>query len=200
MMYNEGVIVGLIAFFIIYLIIIFAIAACCIIAMWKLFTKAGKPGWAAIVPFYNWIVFLQIAKKPWWYLLPGIIAYVLMIISSSTANIMSLSLYDYGYYDYSGGWMYFNIVLWFMIIALLVVGIVFWVKASINFAKAFGKSAGYGVGLFFIFPIMGMILAFNKNTQYVGLPDPADEYNTYYTTTEVTETEELTEDTTEDEE
>lgn len=31
-----------------------------IIAMWKIFTKAGKPGWAAIVPVYNMVVLYQI--------------------------------------------------------------------------------------------------------------------------------------------
>lgn len=41
-----------------------------IISMWKVFTKAGKPGWASIIPFYNVIVMLQIANKPaWWFLL-----------------------------------------------------------------------------------------------------------------------------------
>ena len=36
--------------------------------MWKLFTKAGKPGWAAIIPIYNFIVLLQIAGKPLWWI------------------------------------------------------------------------------------------------------------------------------------
>ena len=40
-----------------------------IIGLWKVFTKAGQPGWAAIIPFYNIIVLLQIVGKPWWYLL-----------------------------------------------------------------------------------------------------------------------------------
>jgi hypothetical protein len=41
-----------------------------IISMWKIFTKAGKPGWAAIVPIYNLIVMLEIACKPiWWFIL-----------------------------------------------------------------------------------------------------------------------------------
>ena len=41
-----------------------------IAAMWKVFTKAGKPGWAAIIPIYNIIVLLQIAGKPvWWFIL-----------------------------------------------------------------------------------------------------------------------------------
>jgi hypothetical protein len=39
-------------------------------AMWRVFTKAGKPGWAIIVPIYNIIVMLEIAGKPlWWFLL-----------------------------------------------------------------------------------------------------------------------------------
>jgi uncharacterized protein DUF5684 len=41
-----------------------------IAAMWRVFIKAGKPGWAAIVPVYNLIVLLQVAGKPvWWVLL-----------------------------------------------------------------------------------------------------------------------------------
>lgn len=45
---------------IVYLIIVLAIAVVSIIAMWKIFTKAGKPGWAAIVPVYNLVVLYQI--------------------------------------------------------------------------------------------------------------------------------------------
>jgi hypothetical protein len=38
--------------------------------MWKAFVKAGKPGWAAIIPIYNIIVLLEIVGKPiWWVIL-----------------------------------------------------------------------------------------------------------------------------------
>jgi hypothetical protein len=47
-----------------------AVVLILIISMWKIFTKAGKPGWAAIVPIYNMIVMLEIACKPiWWFIL-----------------------------------------------------------------------------------------------------------------------------------
>jgi hypothetical protein len=37
---------------------------------WKVFTKAGKPGWASLIPFYNLIVLVEIVGKPiWWFLL-----------------------------------------------------------------------------------------------------------------------------------
>ncbi len=45
-------------------------------AQWKIYQKAGKPGWASIIPFYNLIVLLEIVRKPllWFVLLliPGI--------------------------------------------------------------------------------------------------------------------------------
>lgn len=38
--------------------------------VWKTFDKAGKPGWAAIIPIYNYIIMLEIAGKPiWWVIL-----------------------------------------------------------------------------------------------------------------------------------
>jgi Family of unknown function (DUF5684) len=35
---------------------------------WRVFTKAGEPGWASIVPIYNVVVLLRIARKPLWWL------------------------------------------------------------------------------------------------------------------------------------
>ena len=46
-----------------------------IIAQWKIFTKAGKPGWAAIVPIYNLIVLLQSCDLPLWYIVLYIIPF-----------------------------------------------------------------------------------------------------------------------------
>jgi hypothetical protein len=51
------------------IIVMLLIAAFMIAAMWKVFTKAGKPGWAAIVPIYNIIVLLGIAGKPTWWII-----------------------------------------------------------------------------------------------------------------------------------
>jgi len=55
-----------------------------IAAMWKVFTKAGKPGWAAIVPIYNIIVLLQIAGKPVWWIILFFIPIVSLIIAILT--------------------------------------------------------------------------------------------------------------------
>ena len=47
-----------------------------LVSIWKVFSKAGEPGWAVIVPIYNLVVLLKIAGKPLWWLIlliiPGI--------------------------------------------------------------------------------------------------------------------------------
>ena len=94
-----------------------------IAGFWKVFVKAGHPGWAAIVPIYNVYILLQIAGKPTWWLILFFIPFVNFII------------------------------------AILV---------SIEVAKAFGKSTGFGVGLallgFIFYPILGFGDAQYQNT------------------------------------
>ncbi|MGB8332455.1 MAG: DUF5684 domain-containing protein [Polyangiales bacterium] len=62
-----------------------AIAAFYIYSLWKVFEKAGKPGWAAIIPIYNVVVMLEIVGRPiWWvflFLIP-VVSFVVMIIVS----------------------------------------------------------------------------------------------------------------------
>ena len=59
-----------------------------IAAMWIIFSKAGRPGWASIVPIYNVIVKLQIIGRPWWWTLLLLIPLVNLIVWF----IMSLDL------------------------------------------------------------------------------------------------------------
>lgn len=46
-----------------------ALAILMIVAMWKVFIKAGRPGWASLIPIYNTYVFLKIAGKSGWWLI-----------------------------------------------------------------------------------------------------------------------------------
>lgn len=51
-------------------LIFLVIFAVLIVSMWRIFTKAGKPGWAALVPIYNTYILYQIIGRPaWWILL-----------------------------------------------------------------------------------------------------------------------------------
>lgn len=47
-----------------------------IASVWKIFEKAGQPGWAAIVPIYNMIVLLEVVKKPVWWIVLFFIPFV----------------------------------------------------------------------------------------------------------------------------
>jgi len=114
-----AVVVGLVFAAIYFGVIILIVAG-----VWKVFSKAGKPGWAAIIPIYNIVILLEIAGKPLWW-----------------------------------------IVLFFIPLANLVVGILI----SIEVAKAFGKDAGFGLGLAFLGPIFWPILGFGS-AEYQGTP------------------------------
>jgi len=51
-----------------------------IVAFWKVFTKAGKPGWSGIIPVMNVLQMLDIAGKPWWWIILMCIPFVDIVI------------------------------------------------------------------------------------------------------------------------
>ncbi len=73
-----------------WLLIICAVAIFELASMWKVFTKAGKPGWASLIPIYNAIVILDIAGRPlWWillYLIPGVNIVIACIVSHAISK------------------------------------------------------------------------------------------------------------------
>ena len=50
-------------------LIVLALRAAMIVGMWKVFAKAGKPGWATIIPIYNCVVLVEIIDRPMWWVL-----------------------------------------------------------------------------------------------------------------------------------
>jgi len=56
------------------------IALVLIVAMWKVFTKAGQPGWASIIPIYNLYVWCKIVGRPGWWILLMLIPFVNIIV------------------------------------------------------------------------------------------------------------------------
>ena len=72
----EGASGGMLVPLVFLAVIVFFIAA-----MWKVFSKAGHPGWAALVPIYNVVVMVQIAGRPVWWLLLFFIPVVNIIVS-----------------------------------------------------------------------------------------------------------------------
>src|SRR5262252_1034398 len=54
---------------------ILMIAAC-----WKIFTNAGQPGWASIIPIYNWYILCKIGGRPGWWVILLLIPFVNFIV------------------------------------------------------------------------------------------------------------------------
>jgi hypothetical protein len=62
------------------LLIELAIAILVIAGFWKVFEKAGQPGWAAIVPIYNLYILCKVAGRPGWWIILMLIPFVNLII------------------------------------------------------------------------------------------------------------------------
>ncbi len=73
------------------IVIYVALFVLIIVSLWKIFTKAGKPGWACIIPIYNIIVLLEIVGKPWWWLLLMLVPVVNLVLAIWVLNLLSKS-------------------------------------------------------------------------------------------------------------
>ena len=74
-----------------YVLVWLAILVIEIAAMWKIYEKAGQPGWACIIPIYGSIVLLRIVGKPWWWFLLYLIPGFGLIWAIWTVNMLSKS-------------------------------------------------------------------------------------------------------------
>lgn len=102
-----------------------------IIAHWKIFEKAGKPGWAAIIPIYNVIVLLEIVGKPIWWIFLFLIPCVNIIFLVWTTNLLSKS------FGQSEGFT----------IGLLLLGIIFYPILAFGNYQYLGPSAAEAGGI-----------------------------------------------------
>jgi hypothetical protein len=69
-------------------IIYLAFIVFAVVVMWKVFVKAGQPGWAAIIPIYNIYVWLKVAGRPGWWL----ILFLIPIVNIVMALIVSMDI------------------------------------------------------------------------------------------------------------
>ncbi len=89
----------------VWIIVWLAIIVLEIVGMWKVFTKAGAPGWGAIVPFYNLYLLCKIAGRPGWWLLLCLIPLVNFVI------LILVSLDVAKAFGKSGAWGFFLLFL-----------------------------------------------------------------------------------------
>lgn len=105
----------------VYLVIILAIAVIQIIAMWKIFTKAGEQGWKSIIPIYNVVILFKISGlSPWLILvqLATIIPFIGWIAPIALNAVLAYKLAKS--FGKDGGWavgLYFLAPIFYMILA-----------------------------------------------------------------------------------
>ncbi len=85
-----------------------------IAASWKIFTKAGKPGWASIIPIYNAIVLMQIVQKPWPLLFLLFVPFINIIFSAVLAVWLAQA--------YGRSTLFGILLLWLFPIGYLILG------------------------------------------------------------------------------
>lgn len=124
-----------------------AIAVLTVIAMWKLFEKAGEPGWAALVPFYHFYVLFKISWGNGWFFLMPVGATILGSIFATLGS--------------------FGIVLNSL---FSIFSFVIFVLTCVKLSKAFGKGGGWACGLIFLNTIFMCIMGLSKDIVYVGIP------------------------------
>ena len=72
----------------IFILLILPIIILPIVALWRLFEKAGEPGWQALIPIYNLAIIMKIGGKPGWWALLACIPYIGLIWSIWGINMM----------------------------------------------------------------------------------------------------------------
>ena len=97
-----------------------------IIVQWKIFVKAGKPGWAAIIPIYNIIILLEIVGKPTWWIVLLFIPLVNIVIMIMIVHQLALS------FGKEAGFT----------VGLILLGIVFYPILAFGSAKYLGPGGG----------------------------------------------------------
>ncbi len=73
------------------ILVYLALIVVMIIAQWRIYEKAGQPGWAVLIPFYNIYVLLKLVGRPGWWLLLMFIPIVNFIIAVIVMNDLSKS-------------------------------------------------------------------------------------------------------------
>ena len=130
---------------------------------WKVFEKAGKPGWAALVPVYNAVVLVEIVGKPVWWA-------VMLFLPCAQVPVFAIVVYIEGAQrlvesvaSWVGGFRLGLALTGLLLVPMLVVAVL----VGIELAKKFGKDTRFGVGLALLPPVFFPMLGFGDG-QFEG--------------------------------
>lgn len=130
-----------------------------IIANWKIFKKAGEPGWKCLIPIYNnYISFKIVGMKNWFWALLGLTICGCILSSFDGGSPMLMSEAELQVYNWAAHPLAAATSLIVCIAAIYIA-----VVCCYRTAKVFGHGIGYTFGLIFLQPIFLLILGFGKS-------------------------------------
>lgn len=156
------------------ILISIAMAVLQIIAYWKLFEKAGEPGWAAIVPVYSFFVMFKIATGKMtlgWIYLVTCVGYVVAV---AVLSFLSVFVTEGSLESDILALAFMGVVLIFVIAMYGIMG-----YNSYMLTKAYGKDTLLCILSIFFRNIIMIVIGFDKNTVYSGPLVRNVEYNNY---------------------
>ena len=135
---------------------VLALCIVSIVALWKIYKKAGEHGWACLVPFYNSYVFYRMTwGNGWMFLLPTV------LIFGYVFGLVFLMLSGFA------GEATLTIIMTILAIGCGIASIVINIVTLHKLSKSFGHGVGFTLGLLFLSVIFYIILGFGSS-QYVG--------------------------------
>ncbi len=124
-----------------------------IVAWWRVFTKAGEPGWKSLIPIYSTYIQFKIAWDPqyfWAMIVLNIGAVIVSVIGVLIGGILGA------------------VVSLFVTVATVATAIIN-ITLLYRLSQAFGHGVGFTLGLLFLQPIFILILGLGGD-QYLGNP------------------------------
>ena len=134
-------------------VITLILVAVILVAMWKVFTKAGKPGWHSLIPYLN---AYDLATIAWNKKMAGIFvgATVVYSVLSGIQSGMAANGDSNGFLTFLVG----ILGIFYLVIDVMIIH---------KLSKSFGHGVGFTLGLIFLTPIFLCILGFGSS-QYIG--------------------------------
>ena len=123
-----------------------------IVGWWKLFVKAGEPGWKSIIPVYNlYIAFKIVGIMPWWPVILFVASFIIGLIFPSSI-------------DANGNYVANqNAAAGVLSICVGVITLILDIYYCFKLSKAFGKGAGTAIAAIFFPNIVAIVLGFGKS-------------------------------------
>ena len=129
-----------------------------IIALWKIFTKAGEAGWKSLIPIYNVYTRFQIANNK------KFAKAVLFTITEALCMIFGSIFVASGDYCSSDRTMILGLLMYLIGIVMAILLIIINFKMYADLAETFGHERSFAWGLLLLAPIFIWILGFGKST------------------------------------